>query len=136
MANLPPSSYTSSSTSSSSSRVPLDPRPLHHLLHAPVVLPPVGAVQPRGLGVGRRVRVGIAQQRLHRRQHGRDVVDRRPRLLQDVKADAAVGVDVGVVHLGDELDQRRAVGVLLGELERELEGSYSFREEVVFLVSG
>ena len=48
-----------------------------------------------------------------------DVVGGGPPVLEDVEADAAVGVHVGVEHLGDELDRRRLVGVLLGELWKE-----------------
>ena len=47
---------------------------------------------------------------------GRPIFKQFIPVLEDVEADAAVGVHVGVEHLGHELDRRRLVGVLLGEL--------------------
>ncbi len=54
-------------------------------------------------------------------QQQHELVPNSP-VLQDVEADSAVGVDVGVKHLGEELDDGRLVGVLLAELHGELEG--------------
>jgi hypothetical protein len=41
-----------------------------------------------------------------------------PLVSQDVQADAAVGVDVGVVDAGGEVDLRRLEGVVGGEVDR------------------
>ena len=43
--------------------------------------------------------------------------------MEDVEADAAVRVDVGMEHLGQELHHRRLVGILLAELQGQLECS-------------
>ena len=44
-------------------------------------------------------------------------------VLQNVETDSSVGVDVGVKHFRDEFDHGRLVGVLLAELEGQLEGA-------------
>ena len=72
------------------------PRLLNNFLDLPLILAPVLLVEARGLRVGGRARVGVAQQRLDRGEDGGDVVDGRPLVLQDVEADRAVGVDVRV----------------------------------------
>ena len=41
--------------------------------------------------------------------------------MENVQADAAIGIHVRVEHLGEEPDQGRLVGILLGELHRQLE---------------
>ena len=56
-------------------------------------------------------------------EDGGDVVGGAPPVLEDVKADAAVRVDVGMEHLGQELHHRRLVGILLAELQGQLERS-------------
>ncbi len=96
---------------------------LDDLLHLLVVLAAVLLEQARRLGVGWGVGVGIAKQGLYRRQHGGDVVDGAPVALQDVEADAAVVVHVGVEQFGDELHERGLVRVVLAEVEHELEGA-------------
>lgn len=60
-----------------------------------VVLSPALGIHARRLGVGGRVGVGVAQQRLDACQHRRHVVYRAPVVLQDVQADAPVRVDCG-----------------------------------------
>lgn len=40
-----------------------------------------------------------------------------PLISKDVKADAAVGVDVGVVDSGGEVDLRRLEGIVCGEVD-------------------
>lgn len=122
------------------------PTLLDDLAHAAVVLAPVLLEQTRGLRVSRRVRVRIAQQRLDGREDRRDVVDRGPLVLQNVQADLTVIVDctaarknrqysaqhcnllqkesertIRVEHLGDKLDGRRLVRVVLAKLERQVE---------------
>lgn len=91
-----------------------------------------------GLGVERaraaRVRIGIsliwgagfllvwfAQQALQAEQYARHVVYRAPLVLEDVETDAAGEVDVRVVDGGFEKDGGRRVGVVVRELEGELE---------------
>lgn len=57
------------------------------------------------------------------RENGGDVVCRTPSILQDIQAELAGGIDVGVEHLADKLDLRRLVWVLLFELHNESEGA-------------
>ena len=99
----------------------VDPALLHNIPHPSVVLPSILVVEAAGLGVGRTGGVGIAQQALDAGEDGRDVVDGTPLVLQDVEADLAVVVDVGVEHLGEEADVGGLVGVVLGEFQDELE---------------
>lgn len=49
-------------------------------------------------------------------QDGSDIVRRTPSVLQNVQAQLAGGVYVGVEHLADEFDLGRLVGVLLFKL--------------------
>jgi len=58
---------------------------------------------------------------LDRSQNGRDVVSGTPLILQNVQANAAIGVNIGMEHFGDELDNGSFVGVFLSEPERESE---------------
>lgn len=44
-----------------------------------------------------------------------------PLVPQDVQADAAVGVDIGVVDLGGEVDLRGLKGVVCGEVDGQEE---------------
>ena len=101
----------------------VDPALLDNLPHPPVVLPPIFVVKPAGLGVGRTGGVGIAQQTLDAGEDGGNVVDGTPLVLEDVQADLPVVVDVGVEHFGEEPDVRGLVGVVLGELQDQLERS-------------
>ena len=69
------------------------------------------------VGDKRIVGVGVGQQGADREEDLADGQRRGPsRLLQNVKADTTVLVDVGVVDLGDELNAGRREGVLCGEL--------------------
>ena len=70
----------------------------------------VGAVEVRNLGDERIVRVRVREKRANRKQHLGDGQGRRPVVLEDVKADTTLVVDVAVVDLGLEAD--------LGRLER------------------
>jgi len=83
----------------------------------------VALEQLRGFRVGGRVGVGVAQQALDRRENGRNVVDRRPLVLQDVEANTAVGVNVRMEHLRREAHFRGLVGELLAKREVEREGA-------------
>lgn len=67
------------------------------------------------------VNVGVVKQGLDREQHGGCGVDGAPIFLQGVEADGAVSVDVGVVARGDEGDNRGIEGIVLRELQEELE---------------
>ena len=96
---------------------------LHTRPHPLLVL---SRVVPQQLGrhvVGRGAGVGVAQQGLDAGQDGGHVVGGAPPLLEDVQADGAVLVDVGVEHLGGELDHGRLVGILFTELQGETEDS-------------
>lgn len=115
----PSNSSSSSSSGSGAIRAREPPRPVPRARHRPfLVLTPL----PRDAFVERVVRVRRRQQRLHRDQHGPDLQGRGPLVLEDVEADAAELVDVGVVDLGEEADLfgrgRARVGVGWGG-ERE-----------------
>jgi hypothetical protein len=56
-------------------------------------------------------------------QNGGHVVGGAPTILQDVEAELACAVDVGVEHLADELDARRFVWILFLEVHHETEGA-------------
>lgn len=58
-----------------------------------------------------------SKQALDGQQDGAHVVERRPLVLQDVQADEALIVHVGVEARGEELDPRRLVGVPGRELQ-------------------
>lgn len=60
------------------------------------------------------------QQALDGEQDGAHVVEGRPLVLEDVKADVALGVDVGVVTGCQEPHGGRSVGVSTGELQGQL----------------
>ena len=62
-------------------------------------------------------------QRLDAGENGRNIISWAPAVLKDVQADPAVSIDVGMEHLGEELDNRRLVGVFLTELHGQLESS-------------
>ena len=56
-------------------------------------------------------------------QDGRDIVRRAPPVLQNVEAELARRVHVGVEHLTDELDRGRLVGVLLLKVHHQSESA-------------
>lgn len=68
------------------------------------------------------VLVGLAEQALQRQQDGTDVQDSAPLVLENVEADAALHVDIGVVDGSGEADLRRDVWVAGREVEAQLEG--------------
>lgn len=74
------------------------------------------------LRVERRVVVRLSEQALDGEEDGADVVGGGPFVLEDVEADVAVGVDVGVEARRFELDLGRLVRVVAGEGEREAVG--------------
>merc|ERR1719422_2603723 len=63
------------------------------------------------MSVQRTVIVGFTQQRLDGEEYRSNLVQSRPFLLQDVQADVAVGVDVGVKAGSSELYGRGLVRV-------------------------
>ena len=63
------------------------------------------------------------QQTLNRRQDRGDIVRRGPPVLENVEAELAVGVHVGVEHAREELDGRGFVGVGFVKGEDEFEGA-------------
>lgn len=65
--------------------------------------------------------VWFAQERLQAQQHRLSVVGRRPLVLENVEADAAGEVDVGVVNGGDKKYGGWRVWIVGRELEAELE---------------
>mmetsp|Transcript_50040 Transcript_50040/g.154611 ORF Transcript_50040/g.154611 Transcript_50040/m.154611 type:complete len:225 (-) Transcript_50040:18-692(-) len=81
----------------------------------------VALVHLRHVRHQRIVRVRVRQQRAHRQQHLADRQRRRPLVLQDVQADAAVGVDVRVEDLRRELQARRLERVVGREVDVEEE---------------
>lgn len=110
------------------------PRCLHSCLHPLVVLPRVLLEQPCRLRVGRRVWVGVTQQRLDRREDGGNVIDGGPVVLKDVQADTAVRVDVGVEEAAHKLDDGGLVGVVFREMHCEFEGA-TFPSCVIWAVA-
>lgn len=57
----------------------------------------------------------------------RDRERRRPLISQNVQADAAVGVDVGMVDAGGEVDLRGLEGVVGGESDAQEEDTRGIR---------
>ena len=71
------------------------------------------------------VRVGISQQRADGEQHLRDGESWGPLILQDVQANAAVRVDVGMVDPGGEVALGRLEGVVGREVDVQEEHTSS-----------
>jgi hypothetical protein len=71
--------------------------------------------------------VRLAQQTLQTQQHSANVVDRTPLVLQDIQADPAREVDVGVVDGCLEQHRGRRVWVVVGELHGQLEDQAGVR---------
>ena len=82
-----------------------------------ITLPVVGDTVIEGI-----VGVGAAEKSLDREEHGADLEGWRPLVLEDVEADTAELVDVGVVDLRQEtgLGRRHGIVVWQKHLEREL----------------
>jgi len=64
--------------------------------------------------------VGFTKQRLDREEDGANLVESRPLLLENVQADVAVIVYVGMEAGGGELDAGGLVGVACWELQLQL----------------
>mmetsp|Transcript_31338 Transcript_31338/g.57827 ORF Transcript_31338/g.57827 Transcript_31338/m.57827 type:complete len:211 (-) Transcript_31338:4-636(-) len=69
-----------------------------------VILLTVRAVDVSNLGDKRIIRVGVREQRANGQQDLGDGQSRAPLILEDIKANATTGIDVGVVNLGGEVD--------------------------------
>ena len=65
--------------------------------------------------------IGIIQQALHARQDRRNIICRTPTVLEDVQAQFAVMVDVGMEHLADKPNGRGFVRVGVGEGQSQAE---------------
>ena len=94
-----------------------------------LVLGSVSFVELSNFGDERIIRIWVSQQRAHRQQHLRDCQRRAPLVLQNVQADVAVGVDVGMVDaaVGCEGDFGWFEGVIRGESDAEEEDAASVR---------
>lgn len=66
--------------------------------------------------------IRLAQQALQAQQHRADIIHRAPLILQNIEADAAREVDVGVVDGRLEQHDRRRVRVVGREVEGQFEG--------------
>lgn len=86
-----------------------------------LVLGPVGLVDLGDLWHQGVIRVGVSQQRRNGEQHFGDCQSRRPLVLQNIKTDGAVGIDIGVVDFGGEIALGRPEGVVSGETDIEEE---------------
>ena len=71
------------------------------------------------------VLIGFAQETLQTKKHSLDVVCSGPLVLQDIQANTAREVKVGVVDGCLEQDCRRRIRIVVGERECELEGQAS-----------
>jgi len=99
------------------------PRLLHRFPHPFCILSSVVFVEVGCLDVGWRARVWIVQETLNTRQDSRHIVCRTPPVLQDIQAEFACGVYVGVEHVADKLDRGWFIGVLFLEMHHEPEGA-------------
>ena len=100
--------------------VDIDLALLDDVLDAGAVLLVVLAVHDCGCVVGRRIHIWVSQQRLNRCQNAAHIVHGWPCMLQYIKANAAIGVNVRVKHLGKELNLRGLVWVVLCKLNRQV----------------
>ena len=57
-------------------------------------------VHDRSCGIRWRIRVGIRQKGLYRSQNTWNIIDRRPHVLQNIKTNRAISVDVWMEHCG------------------------------------
>jgi len=73
------------------------------------------------------VGVGVCQERAYRQQHFRNGECRAPLVLQDVKADSTIAVDVGVVQFRREVHLRRLERVVCWEVHFQEKDSPSER---------
>jgi len=100
---------------------------LHRLLNILFKQPPVGLELQRGLLVQRIFRVGLQEKVLEPIDYGVDGENRFPVLSEDVQADVALQVDIGVVHLRLALHLRGLMRVGSSNLETECELTMSIK---------
>jgi len=67
------------------------------------------------------VGIGVGQHGAYGQEHFGDGQSRTPLVSENVETDASVGVDVGVVDAGGEVDLRRLEGVVCREVNGEEE---------------
>jgi len=92
------------------------------------VLGLVSFVQVGDLRHERIIGIGVSQQRADREKNLRDGQSRRPLILQDVKADATIAVDIHMVDLRSESKLRW--------LERVIGREMNVQEENTLMVRG
>lgn len=107
----------------SSLLVVLQPAVLDCRPHPPHVLLHVLAIELRRLRVCGAVRVRIVQQALDGGQDRRDVVRRRPSVLEDVEAELPVRVHVRMEHSREEFHGRGLVRVRFVKSQQEFESA-------------
>jgi hypothetical protein len=116
-------SSLSSRLTDSSLLVVLQPAVLDSRSYPPHVLLHVLAIQLRRLRVCGAVRVRIVQQALDGGQDCRDVVRRRPSVLENVEAELPVRVHVRVEHPREEFHGRGLVRVRFVKCQQEFESA-------------
>jgi hypothetical protein len=81
-----------------------------------VLLPMFGNI------VGKRiVWVGCAEEGLDWEQDSSDLKSRRPLILENVEANSAELVDIGMINLGQEADLGRSHRIIIGQEQLQLE---------------
>ena len=110
---------------------------LHHVLHRMclrglpclfVVSCPILFVQSGNLWHQGVVRVGISQKRANGQQYFRNCQRRAPLILQNVKADATVVVNVGMIDFSVKFDFRWFEGIVCRKANVEEENTYTVGE--------
>ena len=96
---------------------PVEVSPPHGPVHVLLEQPPVGLQLVRRLLVERVLGVGLQEEVLQPVHDGVDGQHGLPVLAEDVQADVALQVDVGVVHAGHALHLGGLVGVAGTDLE-------------------
>lgn len=71
--------------------------------------------------------IGVGEKTRDGEKHLRNGIGCGPLILEDVEADEAISIDVGVVDLGDEVALRRLKRVISGEGDAELKHSARVR---------
>lgn len=102
-------------------RLSLDLTAAHRRAHVPPEAVSVGHEVVGGFLVQRVAGVGLEEEELQADDDGVEVENGLPVFAQDVEADIALEVDVGVVDLLFALDFRRLVGEVLADGEGEVE---------------
>lgn len=101
----------------------IDPALLYNLLDTSIVFSLILREQTSCLRICWGVGIWVRQEGLDGRQNGCNIVDRTPLVLQNVKADAAICIDVRMEHFCDEAHCGRLAWVVFCELKCQLEGS-------------